>query len=75
MLFCLLRDFLDEILDFIESVFEHFPTISYQLGCASFPFGFEDRMWDRIVLVPDHCHFLHCVSLETVMKYMCAQLR
>ena len=23
--------------------------------CASFPFGFESRMWDLIVLVPDHC--------------------
>ena len=23
--------------------------------CASFPFGFEDRMWDPIVLIPDHC--------------------
>ena len=20
-----------------------------------FPFGFEDRIWDRIVSVPDHC--------------------
>ena len=23
--------------------------------CASFPFGFEDGMWDLIVLVPNHC--------------------
>ena len=22
---------------------------------ASFPFAFEDGMWDLIVLVPDHC--------------------
>ena len=23
--------------------------------CASFPFGFEIRMWDLVVLIPDHC--------------------
>ena len=23
--------------------------------CASFPFDFEDEMWDLIVLVRDHC--------------------
>ena len=23
--------------------------------CASFPFGFEDGMWDVIVFVADHC--------------------
>ena len=23
--------------------------------CASFPFGFDDGMWDLIVLVPGHC--------------------
>ena len=23
--------------------------------CPSFPFGIENRMWDMIVLIPDHC--------------------
>ena len=23
--------------------------------CPSFPFGIEGRMWDVIVLIPDHC--------------------
>ena len=22
--------------------------------CLSFPFGFEDGMWDLIILIPDH---------------------
>ena len=32
-----------------------------------FPFGFEDRMWDMIVSVPDHClsfyFVLCCINL------------
>ena len=24
--------------------------------CISFPYGFEDGMWDLIVLVPDYCY-------------------
>ena len=27
--------------------------------CASFSFGFEGKMWDLIVLVPDHCLCFH----------------
>ena len=23
--------------------------------CCSFPFGFEDGVWDLIILIPDHC--------------------
>ena len=23
--------------------------------CTSFPFGFQDGMWNFVVLVPDHC--------------------
>ena len=32
-----------------------------------FPFGFEGRMWDLIVSVPDHClsfYLLHCMALK-----------
>ena len=28
-----------------------------------FPFGFEGRMWDLIVLVPDHCLSFYLASL------------
>ena len=26
----------------------------------SVPFGFEGRMWDLIVLIPDHCLSIYC---------------
>ena len=29
-----------------------------------FPFGFEGRIWDLIVSVPDHCLYFYCVSHE-----------
>ena len=28
-----------------------------------FPFGFEGRIWDLIVLVPDHCLSFYFVSI------------
>ena len=28
---------------------------------TSFPFGFEGRIWDLIVLVPDHCLSFYCM--------------
>ena len=31
-----------------------------------FPFGFEGRMWDLIVSVPDHCLSFHFPSYEKV---------
>ena len=37
---------------FTASVFRKLPSI-YVL--SYFPFGFEGRMWDLIVSVPDHC--------------------
>ena len=37
---------------FTASAFRKLPTI-YVL--SYFPFGFEGRMWDLIVSVPDHC--------------------
>ena len=27
-----------------------------------FPFGFEGRMWDLIVLLPDHCLFFYSAA-------------
>ena len=37
-------------------------SLSFPFGVvvfASFSFGFEDGMWDSIVLIPDHCPSLH----------------
>ena len=31
--------------------------------CASFPFGFEGRMWDLIALVPDNCLSFYFICL------------
>ena len=33
--------------------------------CASFPFSFEGRMWELIVLVPDYCLSIVFVSIRT----------
>ena len=37
---------------FTASAFRKLPSIYV---FSYFPFGFEDRMWDLIVSVPDHC--------------------
>ena len=37
---------------FTASAFRKLPSI---YAFAYFPFGFEGRMWDLIVSVPDHC--------------------
>ena len=37
---------------FTASAFRKLPSIYV---FSYFPFGFEGRMWDLIVLVPDHC--------------------
>ena len=50
-----------------------FPRVPF-VNCRQFmyfPFGFEGRMWDLIVLVPDHClsfYFLSVVSFLSVSK-------
>ena len=33
--------------------------------CSYFPFGFEGRIWDVIVSVPDHCLFFYTVKVRT----------
>ena len=32
--------------------------------CVSFPFGFEGRVWDLIVLAPDHCLSFFLLSFD-----------
>ena len=42
--------------------------------CAYLPFGFEDGMWDLMVLVPDHCLSFSLqlkISLEFHFGYYC----
>ena len=45
---------------FTASAFRKLPSI-YVFGY--FPFGFEGRMWDLIVSVPDHCLSFYFVLL------------
>ena len=40
------------VLRFTASAFRKLPSIYV---FSYFPFGFEGRMWDLIVSVPDHC--------------------
>ena len=47
---------------FTASAFGKLPSIYV---FSYFPFGFEGRMWDLIVSVPDHClTFYYDVSVE-----------
>ena len=41
-----------DIIDITASAFRKLPSIYV---FSYFPFGFEGRMWDLIVSVPDHC--------------------
>ena len=34
-----------------------------------FPFGFEGRMWDLIVSVPDHCLSFYSCTLQMLLLY------
>ena len=38
--------------------------------CASFPFDFEDGMWDLVVLVPDHRLSFILYRYSTVFFYL-----
>ena len=45
---------------FTASAFRKLPSIYV---FSYFPFGFEGRMWDLIVSVPDHCLSFYLTSL------------
>ena len=64
------------LIRFTASAFRKLPSIYV---FSYFPFGFEGRMWDLIVSVPDHClsfYFLYrfvspevkkaCLSLQAI---------
>ena len=36
--------------------------------CVCVPFGFQGRMWDLIVLVPNHCLSLTFLSIVNIGK-------
>ena len=38
--------------------------------CASLPFGFEGRMWDLIVIAPDHCLYFYFGLIELTRTFM-----
>ena len=41
-----------------------------------FPFGFEGRIWDLIVSVPDHClSFYFCPRHSEVNRFLCINVR
>ena len=47
---------------FTSSAFRKLPSM-YVL--SYFPFGFEGRMWDLIVSVPDHCLSFYFTSFSS----------
>ena len=55
-----------ELLRFTASAFRKLPSIYV---FSYFPFGFQDRMWDLIVSVPDHCLSFYSVvtKIESVL--------
>ena len=50
---------------FTASAFRKLLSI-YEFNC--FPFGFEGRMWDLIVSVPDHCLSFYFIQLPGAIK-------
>ena len=50
---------------FTASAFRKLPSIYV---FSYFPFGFEGRMWDLIVSVPDHCLYFYFTSLSESEK-------
>ena len=46
---------------FAAGAFRKLPSV-YVFSC--FPFGFEGRMWDLIVSVPDHCLSFYFVQMS-----------
>ena len=56
---------------FSASAFRKLPSIYV---FSYFPFGFEGRMWDLIVSVPDHCLSFYFMFTLTVTSLACAVL-
>ena len=52
---------------FILSAASAFRKLSSIYVFSYFPFGFEHRIWDLIVSVPDHCLSFYFVEVSTVM--------
>ena len=68
MLFDRLNDHLfgkELFIRFSASAFRKLPSIYV---FSYFPFGFEGRMWDLIVSVPDHCLSFYFVYTHSQLK-------
>ena len=50
------------------SAFRKMPSIYV---FSYFPFGFEGRMWDLIVSVPDHCLSFYFTNVENLTFFSC----
>ena len=53
------------IIRFSASAFRELPSICV---FSYFPFGFEGRMWDLIVSVPDHCLSFYFVFKQIMLR-------
>ena len=53
---------------FTASAFRKLPSI-YMYVFSYFPFGFEGRMWDLIVSVPDHCLSFYFGPTQCMFNY------
>ena len=56
---------------FAASAFRKLPSVYV---FSYFPFGFEDRMWDLIVSVPDHCLSFYFPLLTKEIYYLIEEL-
>ena len=54
----------EQFIRFTASAFRKLPSIYV---FSYFPFGFEGRMWDLVVSVPDHCLSFYFTSLKILL--------
>ena len=55
------------IIRFAASAFRKLPSVYV---FSYFPFGFEGRMWDLIVSVPDHCLSFYSAQPQKLAKVL-----
>ena len=48
---------------------ESFVNFFQMYVCVTFPFGFEDGMWNLIVLIPGHCLSIYFLLYYTTLIY------
>ena len=60
-----LHVYIELFIRFTASAFRKLPSIYV---FSYFPFGFEGRMWDLIVSVPDHCLSFYFTNFKFLTK-------